>query len=138
MKLDQSRGDLVQSMPANAERTVTLLGATGSIGASTLDLIKRERSRYRVEAVSANKNVAVLAALAREVGARFAAVGDPDAFDDLKDALSGSGIAAGAGENAVIEAAQRPADWVIGAITGAAGLKAKLAPVGRCASVALS
>jgi 1-deoxy-D-xylulose-5-phosphate reductoisomerase len=138
MKLDQPHGELLQSAPASVERTVTLLGATGSIGASTLDLIKRERNRYRVEAVSANKNVAVLAALAREVGAQFAAVGDPDAFDDLKDALSGTGIETGAGESAVIEAAQRPADWVIGAITGAAGLKPTLAAAERGAIVALA
>jgi 1-deoxy-D-xylulose-5-phosphate reductoisomerase len=138
MTLEQPCGELFPSALANAERTVTLLGATGSIGASTLDLIKRERDRYRVEAVSANKNVAALAAMAREVGARFAAVGDPDAFADLKDALSGTGIEVGAGESAVIEAAQRPADWVIGAITGAAGLKPTLAAAERGAIVALA
>ena len=117
---------------------MTLLGATGSIGASTVDLIKRERDRYRVEAVSANKNAATLAALAREVDARFAAVGDPQAYDELKDALSGSGIEAGAGESALIEAAQRPADWVIGAITGSAGLRPTLAAAERGAIVALA
>jgi 1-deoxy-D-xylulose-5-phosphate reductoisomerase len=138
MNLQQPRGEPIQFAPANSERTVTLLGATGSIGASTLDLVKRERNRFRVEAVSANKNVSVLAALAREVGARFAAVGDPDAFYDLKAALSGTGIEAGAGENAVIEAAQRPADWVIGAITGAAGLKPTLAAAERGAIIALA
>jgi 1-deoxy-D-xylulose-5-phosphate reductoisomerase len=138
MTLEQPCGELFPSALANAERTVTLLGATGSIGASTLDLIKRDRDRYRVEAVSANKNVAALAAMAREVGARFAAVGDPDAFADLKDALFGTGIEIGAGESAVIEAAQRPADWVIGAITGAAGLKPTLAAAERGAIVALA
>jgi 1-deoxy-D-xylulose-5-phosphate reductoisomerase len=83
-----------QSMaPASAcvERSVTLLGATGSIGASTIDLIKREPGRYRVEAVTANKNATALAALARELDARFAAVGDPAAYAELKDALSRSG-----------------------------------------------
>src|SRR2546430_8168182 len=60
---------------STAERTVTLLGATGSIGASTVDLLKRERKRFRVEAVCANKSAAALAALARELGARFAAFG---------------------------------------------------------------
>jgi 1-deoxy-D-xylulose-5-phosphate reductoisomerase len=122
----------------NAERAVTLLGATGSIGTSTIDLIKRERSRYRVEAVTGNNNVAGLASLAREVGARFAAVADPDAFKDLKDALAGSGIEAAAGETAVIEAAQRPADWVMAAITGAASLKPTLAAAERGAIVALA
>jgi 1-deoxy-D-xylulose-5-phosphate reductoisomerase len=138
VKSDHPCGGLFPTAPTNAERIVTLLGATGSIGASTLDLIKRERDRYRVEAVSANNNVAALAAVAREVGARFAAVGDSDAFDDLKAALAGSGIEAGAGESALIEAAQRPADWVMAAITGAAGLKPTLAAAERGAIVALA
>ena len=120
------------------ERSVTLLGATGSIGASTVDLIKRERDRYRVEAVSANTNAAALAELAREVGARFAAVGDEASYRELKSALSGSGIEAAAGEDALVEAAQRPAQWVIGAITGAAGLRPTLAAVERGAIVALA
>ena len=123
---------------ASSERSVTLLGATGSIGASTIDLIKRERERYRVEAVSANTNAAALADLAREVGARFAAVGDQAAYRDLKSALSGSGVEAAAGESALVEAAQRPAQWVIGAITGAAGLRPTLAAAERGAIVALA
>jgi 1-deoxy-D-xylulose-5-phosphate reductoisomerase len=117
---------------------VTLLGATGSIGVSTLDLIKRHGDRFRVEAVAAHRNVGMLARVAREVGARFAAVGDTAAFADLKDALSGTGIEVGAGEEAVIEAAQRPADWVIGAITGSAGLKPTIAAADRGAIVALA
>lgn len=121
-----------------AERSVTILGATGSIGASTVDLIKRERSRYRVEAVSANRNAGALAALARELNARFAAVGDPAAYGELKAALAGTGIMAGAGESALIEAAARPAEWVIGAITGAAGLKPTLAAAERGAIVAIA
>jgi len=123
---------------AIAERSVTLLGATGSIGASTVDLLKRERGHYRVEAVTANSNVDALVALARDLGARFAAIGDPAVYADLKKALSGSGIAAGAGESALVEAAERPADWVIGAITGAAGLKPTLAAADRGAIVALA
>jgi 1-deoxy-D-xylulose-5-phosphate reductoisomerase len=128
----------VKRAPETTERSVTILGATGSIGASTIDLLKRERARYRVEAVSANRSAASLAALAREVGARFAAVGDPAAYRELKDELSGSGIEAAAGENGVIEAAQRPAQWVIGAITGAAGLKPTLAAAERGGIVALA
>src|SRR4051812_32176016 len=85
-----------------AERSVTILGATGSIGASTVDLLKRERANYRVEALSANTNAAALAAVARELGARFAAVGDPAAYRELKDALAGSGIEAAAGADAVV------------------------------------
>ncbi|MEA2906599.1 MAG: 1-deoxy-D-xylulose-5-phosphate reductoisomerase [Alphaproteobacteria bacterium] len=127
-----------QSAPAQAQRSVTLLGATGSIGTSTIDLLKRERARYRVEAVVANRNAAALAALARELGARFAAVGEPSAYRELKDALAGSGIEAAAGEGALVEAAQRPAEWVIGAITGAAGLRPTLAAAERGAIVALA
>jgi 1-deoxy-D-xylulose-5-phosphate reductoisomerase len=128
------------TLPASAsvERSVTLLGATGSIGASTIDLIRREPGRYRVEAVSANKSAAALAALAREFNVRFAAVADPAAYRELKDALAGTGIAVGAGADAVIEAAQRPAQWVIGAITGAAGLKPTLAAAERGVMVALA
>jgi 1-deoxy-D-xylulose-5-phosphate reductoisomerase len=117
---------------------VTILGATGSIGASTIDLIKREPSRFRVEAVSAHKSVGALATLARELNVRFAAVGDPGRYRELKDALSGSGIEAGAGESALVEAAERPADLVIGAITGAAGLKPTLAALERGTTVALA
>jgi 1-deoxy-D-xylulose-5-phosphate reductoisomerase len=123
---------------APAERTVTLLGATGSVGASTIDLLKRQRERFRVEAVSANKNAAALAAVARELGARFAAIGDPAAYGELKSALSGTGIKAAAGESGLLEAAERPAQWVIGAITGAAGLKPTLAAAERGAIVALA
>jgi 1-deoxy-D-xylulose-5-phosphate reductoisomerase len=123
---------------ARVERSVTLLGATGSIGASTIDLLKRESGRYRVEAVSANKSAAALAALARELDARFAAVGDPSAYRELKDALAGTGIAVGAGPDALIEAAQRPAQLVIGAITGAAGLKPTLAAAERGVIVAIA
>ena len=119
-------------------RSITILGATGSIGVSTVDLIKREPDRYRVEAVSARRNAAALAKIAREVGARFAVVADPAAYAELKDALAGSGIEAAAGEGALLEAAQRPADWVMAAISGAVGLKPTLAAIERGAMVALA
>ena len=138
MKPDTSRLAFDRPAPAPSERTVTLLGATGSIGKSTIDLLMRERKRFRVEAVSANTNAAALGALARELGAQFAVVGDPASYRDLKSALSGSGIAAAAGESGLIEAAERPAEWVIGAITGAAGLKPTLAAADRGAIVALA
>ena len=127
-----------QPLPVTAPRSITILGATGSIGASTIDLIKREPGRYRVEALTARRNAALLAKIAREVGARFAAVADPAAYDDLKTALSGSGIEAAAGETALKEAAERPADWVMAAISGAIGLKPTLAAIERGATVALA
>ena len=119
-------------------RGITILGATGSIGASTLDLIKREPGRYRVESISARRNAAALGKIAREVGARHAVVADHAAYRELKDALSGSRIEAAAGEEAFVEAAQRPADWVMAAISGSVGLKPTLAAVERGATVALA
>ncbi len=114
-------------LPAAAGRSITILGATGSIGASTVDLIKRNRERYRVEAITARRNAAALAKIAREVGARLAVVADPAVYGELKSALAGSGIEAAAGEDAVVEAAERPADWVMAAISGSIGLKPTLA-----------
>jgi 1-deoxy-D-xylulose-5-phosphate reductoisomerase len=119
-------------------RSITILGATGSIGSSTLDLIKRNRDRYRVEALTAGKNAAALAACAREVAAKMAVVADADSYRDLKDALSGSGIEAAAGEAALAEAAIRPADWVMASIAGAIGLKPTLAAIERGMTVALA
>ena len=121
-----------------AEVSVTLLGATGSIGASTIDLLKRHPERYRVEAVTANRNAAALAQLARDLGARFAAIADPSAYGALKDALAGTPIEAGAGEGALLESAQRPADWVMAAISGASGLKPTIAAVERGATIGLA
>jgi 1-deoxy-D-xylulose-5-phosphate reductoisomerase len=124
--------------PATTPRRITILGATGSVGVSTVDLIKREPDLYRVEAVSARRNAAALAQTAREIGAQVAVVADEDSYGDLKSALAGSGIEAAAGEGALVEAAQRPADWVMAAISGAAGLKSALAAIERGATVALA
>ena len=123
---------------AAAPRTVTLLGATGSIGSSTIDLLRRDPDSYQIEAVTAHRNGAALARLALELGARFAAVAEPDAYDELKAGLSGSRIEAAAGPGALVEAAERPADWVMAAITGAASLKPTLAAAERGATVALA
>jgi 1-deoxy-D-xylulose-5-phosphate reductoisomerase len=119
-------------------RTVTVLGATGSIGDSTMDLLRGAPGRYRVEALTANSNVDALAKLAREFNARFAAVADPARLGALKEALAGSGIECGAGESAIIEAASRPADWLMAAVSGAAGLKPALAAVDRGTTIALA
>ncbi len=121
-----------------AVRTVTVLGATGSVGMSTVDLLKRGNGHYRVEAVTAHKNGAQLAQIARDLNARFAVVADPNAYGDLKDALSGTGIEAASGEAAVVEAAERPADWVMAAVSGSVGLKPTLAAAKRGATVALA
>lgn len=124
--------------PAAELRSVTILGATGSIGTSTVDLIKRNRDRYRVEAVTAGRNAGSLAKIAHEVGARMAVVANEDAYADLKEALAGTGIAVAAGEAGLVEAAERDADWVMAAISGAIGLKPTLAAIERGATVALA
>ena len=130
------RASDVQPLPA--ERVVTVLGATGSIGTSTIDLLRRSRERFRVEALTAHSNVAALAELAREFNVKFAAVAEEARYDELKAALAGTGIAVGAGESAMIEAAQRPANWVMAAMSGAAGLKPAIAAAERGVTVALA
>ncbi len=119
-------------------RRVTVLGATGSVGASTLDLIGRDPERFPVEALTAGSNVQRLVELAKLHRPRFAAIADERQFAALKEGLAGTGIEAGAGESAVIEAADRPAGWVMAAIVGAVGLGPTYAAIRRGALVALA
>ena len=121
-----------------APRSVTVLGSTGSVGCNTLDLIERNPEAFAVEALTANGSVERLAEQAKRVGAKLAVVADASRHRDLKEALAGSGVETAAGAEAVIEAASRPADWVMAAIVGAAGLKPTLAAVRRGAIVALA
>ena len=125
-------------MRHDAPRSLTVLGATGSIGASTLDLVGRAPERFRVEALTANSSAEELAKAARAVGAKLAVVADPAAYGALKQALSGSGIEAAAGAEAVVEAAERPSDFVMSAIVGAAGLAPTLTAVRRGAVIGLA
>lgn len=120
------------------QRSVSILGATGSVGESTCDLLRRGNGAYRVEALTAHTNVDALARLAIEMKAGFAAIGDPSRYGALRDALAGTGIACGAGPDSLDEAAQRPADWVMSAIVGAAGLSPTLSAIRRGAIVALA
>ena len=110
-------------------RRVTILGSTGSIGQSTVDLLLRNRDAFTVEAVTANRNAPLLAEQARALDARFAAVADPAEYPALKEALAGTGIAVAGGRAALVEAVERPADWVMAGIVGAAGLEPTLAAV---------
>ena len=121
-----------------APRSVTILGSTGSVGCNTLDLIARQPEAFAVEALTANGSAVRLAEQARRVGAKLAVVADPTRYQDLKEALAGSGIEAAAGAPALTEAAARPADWVMAAIVGAAGLAPTLAAVRRGAIIALA
>jgi 1-deoxy-D-xylulose-5-phosphate reductoisomerase len=122
----------------NAPKRVTILGATGSIGENTLDLIGRNQADYEVVALTGGKNVSRLAALARTHRAKRAVIADQACYAELRDALSGSGIEAASGSDAVEEAASLPADWVMGAIVGIAGLKPTLEAVrqGTCTAIA--
>src|SRR6056297_998726 len=119
-------------------RRVSILGATGSVGQSTLDLIRRDRDAYRVVALTGGANVAQLASDARDLGAEVAVTADDARLGDLRAALTGSGVEAAAGRTAVIEAATRPADWVMSAIVGAAGLEPGLRALGTGATLALA
>lgn len=127
-----------QLHPQAAPRTISILGATGSIGTSTIDLILRNPDQFNVVALSGNSNVSLLAKQAIELNADFACVADPKNYLALKDALSGTNIEVGAGESSVLEAATRNADWVMASIVGAAGLAPTLEAVKRGATVGLA
>jgi 1-deoxy-D-xylulose-5-phosphate reductoisomerase len=116
---------------ASGVKRINILGATGSIGASTLDLIGRTPEAFEVVSVTAQSSVDQLAECARSSRAKRAVIGDPQHYQALKDALSGSGIEVAAGGDALIEAASEPVDCTVAAIVGAAGLKPSLAAV-RC------
>ncbi len=119
-------------------RSVTVLGATGSVGRSTLDLVAADPKSFCVEALTANRNVQELAALAKTHHAKLAVVADPEKYADLKDALSGSGIEAAAGPEGLVQAAAMPSDWVMASIVGAAGLPSTLEAIRRGAMLALA
>ena len=119
-------------------RTITILGATGSVGASTLDLIRREKDKWRVVALTANSNVADLAKLAREFSAQVAVVADESQLPALREALAGTNIHAAGGASALVEAASRPADMTIAAIVGCAGLAPVMAAVEQGGTIGLA
>ena len=119
-------------------RRVTILGSTGSVGQNTVDLLLRNQEAFEVEGLTANRNPAGLAEQARALRARFAAIANPVHYPALRDALAGTGIETACGAQAIVEAAVRPADWVMAAIVGAAGLAPTLAAIQRGAIVALA
>jgi 1-deoxy-D-xylulose-5-phosphate reductoisomerase len=121
-----------------APRRISILGATGSIGQNTIDLIDRAPQSYDVVALTGAGNIAQLAQDARRLRAQVAVTARDDLLEDLRDALQGSGVEAAAGSNALIEAAARPADWVMSAIVGAAGLAPGLAALEQGATLALA
>ncbi len=119
-------------------KSVTILGATGSVGTSTLDLIEREPDRFRVVALTANCDVAKLAAAAIRTNAEFAVVADEGCLPELREALAGTGIRAGGGSEAIAEAASSGADWTMGAIVGCAGLKPVMAAIEQGGTVVIA
>jgi 1-deoxy-D-xylulose-5-phosphate reductoisomerase len=119
-------------------RSISILGATGSVGASTLDLIRRERGKWRVVALTANCQAAELARLAREFSAEVAVVADETCLAELREALAGSEVDAAGGTAALVEAASRPADITVAAIVGCAGLAPTMAAIEQGRSVALA
>lgn len=131
-------GGALAMAPADTPRSVTILGCTGSVGCNTVDLIERRPDEFTVEALVANNSVERLAEQARRLRPRMVAVADERAYGALKEALAGTGIALGAGPGAVLEAAARPAECVMAAIVGAAGLQPTLAAVRRGAIVGLA
>lgn len=119
-------------------RSITILGATGSIGASTLDLIRRSPGDWQIEALTAHSSAEELAKLAREFGAKLAVVGDAAHLPALREALAGSDIQTAGGAQALIEAAARPVDMTVAAIVGCAGLAPVMAAVERGGTIALA
>ena len=119
-------------------RSLTILGATGSVGSQTLDLVARNPGRWQVEALTAGSDVAGLVSAAKACGARFVAIADAAKGEALKAALAGTGIESGAGEGALVDAAARDAEIVITAIVGAAGLPPTMAAVKRGAQIGIA
>ena len=124
--------------PEAARRSVSILGSTGSIGCNTVDLIERNPDAFEVIALTANRSVDRLAEQARTLGARMAVIADESRYGALKQALSGSNVEAAAGPAALEEAAARPAEWVMAAIVGSAGLAPTLSAVRRGAIIGLA
>ncbi|MHB1205078.1 MAG: 1-deoxy-D-xylulose-5-phosphate reductoisomerase [Rhodospirillaceae bacterium] len=119
-------------------RRLTILGSTGSVGESTIDLVTRNRDAYQVVALTAHSNWEKLSVQAKALRPEMVALADVTGYGALKAALAGTGITVAAGEEAVCDAARLDADWVMAAIVGAAGLKPTLAAVERGAVVALA
>ena len=119
-------------------RSVSIFGATGSIGDSTLDLIRANRDAWNVVALSANCSAEKLAALAREFDADIAIVGEEACLPDLREHLAGTAIASAGGEQALIDAARRPVDLTVAAIVGCAGLAPTMAAIEQGNTVALA
>ena len=121
-----------------SEKTITILGSTGSIGKNTVDIIRRHPDLYKVKALTGNKNVALLAQQAVDLKAELAVTASKEKYAELKDALSGTGIRVEAGDEAIASAAAEDAEWTMSSIVGAAGLIPTMEVVRRGKTLALA
>lgn len=121
-----------------ARKSITILGSTGSIGKSTVDIIRREPDKYRVIALTGNQNISLLAEQAKLLNAEIAVTADETKYAELKELLSGTAVRAVAGFQAVIDAAKEDADWTMSSIVGAAGLLPTMEVVKRGKTLALA
>jgi len=121
-----------------SKRSISIFGATGSIGASTTDLLRGEKDKWRVVAVTAHSQARELARLAREFDAEIAVVGDESCLVELREELAGTGIEVAAGKTALIDAAARPVDLTVAGIVGCAGLAPTMAAIEQGGTVALA
>ncbi len=119
-------------------KAVSILGSTGSVGRSTVDLLRLHRDQYRVNVLTAQTNIVLLAEQAIDLKVKKAVIGDENLYADLKSLLSGTGIECAAGRQAIIESAREPADWIMAAIVGMAGLEPILAAIGQGTCVAIA
>nr|WP_199899525.1 1-deoxy-D-xylulose-5-phosphate reductoisomerase [Sneathiella glossodoripedis] len=126
------------SLPLMVPRKVSIFGSTGSVGCNTVSLIEQNLSHFVVDTLTANTNVQELAAQAIRLNAAHAVIADEQKYSELKALLAGTQIEASAGDDGLIQAAERPVDWVMASIIGAAGLKPALAAIQSGATVALA
>ena len=130
--------ELETKLDLDVQRSVTVLGSTGSVGRNTLDLIARDPDRFKVEALTGNRNAKLLAEQARIFKPSQVVIGDESLYEELKSDLSGTEIDVAAGRKALVEAAMRPSDLVLASIVGVAGLEPTMAAADRGAIVGLA
>ncbi len=129
---------LVKPVPSTGKKRITLLGATGTIGVNTLKIIEAHPDKYEITALTGGNNIKLLIEQAKKFKPKRAVINNPDDYEELKNALAGTGIEAAAGENAVIETAAMPTDMLMSAIVGAAGLKPTMEAIRSGTSIALA
>ena len=119
-------------------KSLTILGSTGSVGTQTLDLVAENPDAYAVRALIGGRNVALLAEQAKQFRPEITVISEESLLGELREALAGTGLACAAGREAVLEAAGRPVDWTMSAITGVAGLEPTLAAVKHGGTIAFA